>query len=95
LAVEHLRHCSLDDLLEFLAVRHSQRTNPSFKSFARTSPIRNDTALTADYTALVRGNQGTSVTVRPRQTRHSELYRKLFFPPTAKPLGRTARDQVE
>jgi hypothetical protein len=34
LAVENLRHHALDNLLEFLAIRHSQRTIPTLDSFA-------------------------------------------------------------
>jgi hypothetical protein len=54
LALENLRYRALDDLLKFLAIRHAQRTVPNTRVFAITTPTENDTALSADYTALVR-----------------------------------------
>jgi hypothetical protein len=56
---------------------------------------RKDNALSADYTVLVLKHQSTSVPVHPGDARLSELYRKVFLPPTRKPLGKKAGYQVE
>jgi len=72
----------------------------------RAAP-KKGTALTADYTALVRTHQSTSVPVRPgsksdlggfyldRSLTLCELYRKLFLAPTAKRVGKVEGYQVE
>jgi hypothetical protein len=52
LAVKHLRHRMLNDLLNLLAVRHSQETIP-VTSFSEDDATRKDTVLIADYTVLV------------------------------------------
>jgi hypothetical protein len=53
LAVKHLRHRVLNDLLNLLAVRHSQGTIPATNLLLRTMSTRKDSVLIADYTVLV------------------------------------------
>ena len=51
--LENLCHRTLDDLLEFIAVRHAQRTIPDLLPPLSTAPAPKTIFLTADYTALV------------------------------------------
>lgn len=65
LTIENLRNRAFDDLLE-LAFGHRLENHLHCRIFD-TAPTAKDAALIADYTALVRQQKGTSVTLQWRR----------------------------